>query len=216
MKTIKCINNKGIAIIYLAITMVVLVAFVGLAVDVGYMYVAKGQLQNAADAAALAAAAKLQDPNSFTQTAARDEAVAFAQKNTAAGDPVNVATDGSNALSDSTTTNGNDITFGNWDTTLTPNYLAGRTPVNAVQVRTRRTVSDDASPQKQVAIFFARVLRAINMPGWTKMGSAAEAVACKFFRASPFPPLPGAAPRPSPADERLDRAPDQSGCKSNH
>jgi Flp pilus assembly protein TadG len=48
----KKINNKGIAVIYLAITIIVLIAFIGLSVDIGYMYVAKGQLQNAADAAA--------------------------------------------------------------------------------------------------------------------------------------------------------------------
>jgi Flp pilus assembly protein TadG len=52
-------DRKGIAAVYIALIMFVLVAFVGLAIDIGYMYVAKGQLQNASDAAALAGASSL-------------------------------------------------------------------------------------------------------------------------------------------------------------
>jgi Flp pilus assembly protein TadG len=167
----KKLNNKGIAVVYLAILMIVLVGFVGLAVDIGYMYVAKGQLQNAADAAALAGAALLDGSNSTTQTAARDEAVKFALANTATGVPVTIANDYSNMLSNIATDGGNDITVGNWDPTQTPKYSTARTPVNALQVRARRTVSANSSAQRMVDVFFAKAF------GWQKMAAAASAIA---------------------------------------
>jgi Flp pilus assembly protein TadG len=82
----KNLNNKGVAVVLIALMMVVLVAFVGLAVDVGYMYVAKGQLQNAADAGALAGAGKITlDPSTlnfvFNNNEIRDEAKSFVKKN---------------------------------------------------------------------------------------------------------------------------------------
>lgn len=49
-------NQKGFAIVYVALLISVLFGFLGLAVDVGHLYVVRGKLQNAADAAALAGA----------------------------------------------------------------------------------------------------------------------------------------------------------------
>ena len=167
----KKLNNKGIAVVYLAILMIVLVGFVGLAVDIGYMYVAKGQLQNAADAAALAGAALLDSSNSTTQTAGRNEAAKLALANTATGVPVTIANDYSNTLSDIAADSGNDITVGNWDTSQTPKYSTTRTPVNALQVRARRTVGSTSSAQRMVDLFFAKAF------GWQKMGASASAIA---------------------------------------
>ncbi len=47
-------SQRGATAVYVAIMMVVFVGFVALAIDVGYMMVVRNQLQNAADAAALA------------------------------------------------------------------------------------------------------------------------------------------------------------------
>ena len=44
-------------IVFVALIMIVLIGFLGLAVDVGHLYMVKSQLQNAADAGALAGAA---------------------------------------------------------------------------------------------------------------------------------------------------------------
>lgn len=56
-------DNKGFALVYVALLIFVLFGFLGLAVDVGHLYVVRGQLQNAADAAALAGAWSLyRDP----------------------------------------------------------------------------------------------------------------------------------------------------------
>ncbi len=43
--------------VFIALAMVVLIGFLGLAVDVGHLYIVKGELQHAADAGALAGAA---------------------------------------------------------------------------------------------------------------------------------------------------------------
>jgi len=48
-------NQAGATAIIVAITLPMLIGFGALAVDVGYMYVNKNELQNVADAAALAA-----------------------------------------------------------------------------------------------------------------------------------------------------------------
>ena len=52
-------NEHGQALIITLISFTVLLGFVGLAVDVGYMFYTKRQLQVAADAAALAGASVL-------------------------------------------------------------------------------------------------------------------------------------------------------------
>jgi Flp pilus assembly protein TadG len=166
-------NNKGIAVILMALMIFVLIGFVGFAIDIGYMYVAKGQLQNAADAAAVAGATLLDGTDTTTQLDARTEAVTFAAANKAAGTNVSLASNNTNTLSPVTAAGGNDITVGNWDPDTFPAepYKAGRTPINAVQVRTRRTVSDLSSPQGQVRLFFSKVI------GWGQMSASATAIA---------------------------------------
>jgi Flp pilus assembly protein TadG len=72
--------------------MLLLFAMAGFAVDVGHVYVVKGQLQNAADASALAGAASLYDltktPPNLTWKKATDAAKAFVGKNSADGKPL--------------------------------------------------------------------------------------------------------------------------------
>lgn len=161
-------NQKGFAIIYIALAMVAICAFIGLAVDIGYMYVARGQLQNASDSAALAGASKLAGAGT-AQTLARAEAVTFAANNTAATQNVRISSDGTNVLSAT-----NDITVGNWNRSLSPPYLESRTPVNAVKVQTRRTAQ---SPDGAVNLFFSSVI------GWSQMPVSAEAIAARTPRA---------------------------------
>jgi len=54
-------NYNGSAVIFVAVTMLLLLAFAALAVDVGHLYVVRGELQNAADSGALAGAQVLYD-----------------------------------------------------------------------------------------------------------------------------------------------------------
>jgi Flp pilus assembly protein TadG len=138
-------DEKGIAAVYIALILFALVAFVGFAIDIGYMYVTKGQLQNASDAGALAGASRLKyvgsggaNPNDLVQANARASAIEFADKNRAAGTDVSIENDNSNILGDD-----NDITVGHWNGT---SYSPGTTPVNAIQVRSRRTDEAPGGP----------------------------------------------------------------------
>ena len=83
-------NEKGQSIILVALLLVVLCGTTALVVDLSMVYVRKGQLQTAADAAALAAVHDL--PNTTT---ARNSAESYAMKNAAPfiqGQAANVTT----------------------------------------------------------------------------------------------------------------------------
>ncbi len=57
MKNIKLIfNQNGVAIVIVAISIIALLGVAAIAIDLGYLYIVKGELQNAADAGALAGA----------------------------------------------------------------------------------------------------------------------------------------------------------------
>jgi uncharacterized membrane protein len=51
-------RQRGVVSIIVALTVAMLIGFVGLALDLGKLYVARSELQNSADACALAAARK--------------------------------------------------------------------------------------------------------------------------------------------------------------
>jgi hypothetical protein len=59
-------GERGVVAIIVALTLVVLISFAGLAVDLGKLYIAKSELSNAADACALAAARDLTKAVSLT------------------------------------------------------------------------------------------------------------------------------------------------------
>jgi len=172
-------NQRGIAVIYIALMLIALCGLVALAIDIGYMYTAKTQLQNAADSAAHAGASKLQELiisggvitsiNDSRIITAKNEAVSFALNNKAAGDNIVILNDGTNQLSDS-----NDVTAGFWDDT---NYTANITPVNAIQARARRT---ENSPGGKVAVFFGKVI------GFPEMAATASAIAALPLRGGTF------------------------------
>ncbi len=93
-------NNKGITLIMMALMLALLLALAALAIDIGYMYVVKNELQVAADAASLAGAALATgeidntaiNPNALLQTSARQAAWRFACRNRAAGSNVYLVT----------------------------------------------------------------------------------------------------------------------------
>ena len=154
-------NHKGMTLVYIALLMVVFCAFLGLAVDMGYMYVAKGQLQNAADAAALAGASRLPD-----QDDAIAKATDFAELNSVVPGPDTMV-----AVSPE------DITLGNWNSTRssTPvdlRFQPGTPPINAVKVQARRTAD---SAGGAVDLFFSKVLD----ERWSQMSVSATAIASR-------------------------------------
>jgi Flp pilus assembly protein TadG len=163
-------GNRGIALILVTALMFLFFIFISLALDISYVYSVRGQLQNSADAGALAGAMLLEEGNGPTeQDAARDEAKEFAEENFAAGAVVQVERDPDN----DTLGPDNDITVGFWDVD-TSTYLPADDPtfdgkpVNAVQVRTRM---NGDSPGGPVRLVFGRVL------DWPEMSVASMAIA---------------------------------------
>ena len=84
-KTLK--NRKGASIVLAAIFMVVMLAVVAFAIDIGYLVSVKTEMQRTADAAALAAAWEMTDDDLIREydtsidLAARNQAALFAAKN---------------------------------------------------------------------------------------------------------------------------------------
>jgi hypothetical protein len=115
---------------------------VGLACDVAYTLMTAHQLQNAADAAALAGAAQIRQG----EDAVRQKAFEVALANTAARDPVQVDLNAGNAPE-------GDVVLGSWDLeahTFTPQV----TGANSVKVVARRTSSSANGP---LSIVFGNV-----------------------------------------------------------
>lgn len=127
-------DRRAAVLVLAAILLVMMFAFLAFAIDLGYLTVTRTQLQNAADAAALAAAAYI--PNDVVKAAA--EAKKFAVMEKAGGKLL--------------TNQSVDVEFGTWDVVSRSfNSLA---PGNAVRVTVRR----DAAHDGQIPLFFAPVI----------------------------------------------------------
>jgi hypothetical protein len=143
-------QRRGNIVVLSAFLMVVLVGLLAFAVDVGYIYVARTQLQRSADAAAMAGAWELLD----------EEALAGAASATLATDARAKAEEfaGFNAVLTSSPALGNeDVTVGYIANPLVPGWTmqsAGYAKPNAVRVSVRRQEGQNG----EVPLFFARVL----------------------------------------------------------
>jgi len=144
-------GRRGLANIWFAIIGVVLVGFLGLSVDVGYVYVVGIQLKNAADAAALAACLQVRSD----QTAARLAAVSIASANQAAGEPVELDLNPGNNPD-------GDIVIGVYDRSTRVFTPTVETP-RAVKVVARRTAD---SPGGKVPLFFGSLFGISGVDLW--------------------------------------------------
>lgn len=86
-------KERGVVAIIVALSMVVLVGFVGLALDLGKLFVTKTELQNSADGCALAAARELTGANNSQLTLGVAAGIAVGSSNSVMfqNDAVNVA-----------------------------------------------------------------------------------------------------------------------------
>jgi len=143
-------DKKGFALVYVALLIPVLFGFVGLAVDVGHLYVVRGELQNAADATALAGAWSLyRDPSNpgalptLDWERARTAAINFVQENKSGG----------TALADAT------IEVGYWPplNPADPLSTVSTSPsqVPAVRATISRSAGNNGGP---VGLFFMKIL----------------------------------------------------------
>lgn len=184
-------SQRGVIAVTLALVLTALVAMAAIAVDVGSLFVVRNELQNAADAGALAATRVLYTSDGQTiNTGANAIGVAAAQENNAQNVQVELIGDPAN--------NTGDVQRGHWrwtDRSFTPNASTSVVSlanvatsvldddmdfINAVRVRVRRQSTPASS-------YFARVL------GFDSFQMQAEAVAYIGFAGTL---LPGEADQP--------------------
>jgi Flp pilus assembly protein TadG len=140
-------DQQGATAILVGLTLIVLVGFLALAIDAGYVWVAQNELQNAADAGALAGARFLINDDGTINTGANQIAYTAATANDSTNIPVEV---------NWSVGNSGDVQRGHWSFathTFTPNANTTQTSlwlkskadldadvnfINAVRVVTRR------------------------------------------------------------------------------
>ena len=150
-------NQAGVTAVIIAITLPMLIGFGALAVDVGYMCVTKNELQNVADAAALAACRKLgtiYQGMTYTEqqeyvcgnddiAVIKGVADAVAHNNKAGGEHITVCAEGIDH-----------VEIGDWDPSKTPPFTATDVRPDAVRVRAHR----DGDANGPITTFFAKIL----------------------------------------------------------
>jgi Flp pilus assembly protein TadG len=177
------LRRGQVTILVGGIILVFLLLFFVVGMDYARLYYVRGELQNAADAAALAGAPLLScqyddgSSGSVLQSAARDAAATFASQNNAAGAPVILQLNSGNVSSNSVLTDNGDIVVGNWDGA---NFTAadGAHPtlaINAIRVIARRTseaVEDGVKTgDNPVFTLFGKLV------GWRSMNVIRQAIA---------------------------------------
>jgi Flp pilus assembly protein TadG len=145
-------SRRGVIAVFTAVMLIVLLGMIAFAVDVGYMNLARTQLQSAADSAALAAVAVSYEDHATVQKVAQ----AFANYNYVAGRRAQL--------------NAADVEFGTWNA-ADPNpanrFKVSTTVNNAIRV----TVKTNADNGGATPLFFAGVF------GKTSQDQSASAVA---------------------------------------
>ncbi len=138
-------RRRGVVAVQVAVVLVLLLGFAALTIDVGVIYNTRSDLQRTADAAALAAAAKLADySNGSPLPAARQVAVDFVRANHVFGKELELDLNA-------------DVLFGranfNEETGLF-DFETTETMPDAVRISVRHT---EDSPNGSAELFFARV-----------------------------------------------------------
>jgi Flp pilus assembly protein TadG len=150
-------DQRGAVAAIVAVALLALLAMAALAIDIGHAMVARNQLQNASDAAALAAARRLgviYDGMSGSLTGYTLTNAEIASIKNAAS----VAGADNQAAGVTVTVNDNDIAIGNWTAatrTFTPTTVLPR----AVRVTTRR----DGTANGPISTFLAGIIGATSL-----------------------------------------------------
>lgn len=143
--------RKGVILVLGAITITAMLFLAAFAVDLGLIVLTKAELQNAADAATLAAALELasNEDDATIVANARAMAMKVANMNRAAGRPVflNAGDIELGIRSFNTTTREYEVTFG-----------AASGPYNAVRVTARRDSDNPDAPDGELELFFAKLI----------------------------------------------------------
>lgn len=135
-KVFKNLGEKGQSTVLYAAMLPVFLGATSIAVEVGYIHMAKMQMQGVADAAALAGVRELVADD---LAGARNKAVEIVSSNSVVGSPIAVD------MAD-------DIEFGRWES---GSFTAAQTGANAVRVTVRMTHD---SPNGALPLYFAPIL----------------------------------------------------------
>jgi len=147
-------NQKGTVLIFVAIAILCLLAFVALAINTGYVMVTRNELQNVSDASALAATRQLgviYEPMTYQQQ--QSFVLSGNNLNAVRNAALNVA-NSNRAGQQNITLNDADIIIGQWNAftkslTPTPNQP------DAVRVISRR---DTSGPEGPISTFFSGII----------------------------------------------------------
>ncbi|GFE58010.1 pilus assembly protein TadG-related protein [Geobacter sp. AOG1] len=160
-------EETGMDTTYVGIMTVVFLVVAALAVDIGYMYVSEEDLKGAAETSALAGAQaikqRIQTQIQTDQSKLKD-VLSDEEQSTAKGVAVEAVTGKHKAVALIDALNGNtnkltadnDVTVGFWNMS-THTYTPGGTPVNAMQVRTRRTAESETIGMGALGNFIAKI-----------------------------------------------------------
>lgn len=173
----KLLNDRGVTAIVVALLLTVFLGIAALAVDVGYGIMVKNELQNAADAAALAGArqlGKIYHDMSIAQINAQHTDYLSADKQTMVRNAAKSAASANKAAGVSVTLNDADITIGNWNTTTKQIISPDVFPL-AIQVIARNN---------NISTFFAQIFGKQTM-GLQVVATAALSAQCTGGK-SPF------------------------------
>ncbi|MDB5293235.1 MAG: hypothetical protein JWL69_4476 [Phycisphaerales bacterium] len=135
-------RRSGIAIVYLAVVLIGILGLIGLACDTAYVLMTGHELQNAADAAALAGA----DEVAFDTAQAKTNAISWAAGNQAAG-----STSSHQSVKLDPTS---DVQVGTFNR-ATATFTINGSPANAVMVTARRT---STSPDGALPLIFGQIV----------------------------------------------------------
>lgn len=167
---------------YVNIMLVVFLVLAALAIDVGYMYVSDEDLQHTAELSALAGAQAIKQGihvriqggagevaaavSDTVQASARVAAVETAIGGHSAVALVEVPNNNTNTM-----TTENNVTVGFWDNG-SKQYTPGGTPVNAIQVRTKRTAESESVGLGEMGTFIAKIT-GMETPNYNPVAIAA-------------------------------------------
>jgi len=160
-------EETGMDTTYVGIMTVVFLVVAALAVDIGYMYVSEEDLTDAAKASALAGAQTIKQrilTQIQTDPAKLNDVVSDAEQASAKSIAVETVTGKHTSIALIDAFNGNtnrltadnDVTVGFWNMS-TQIYNPGGTPVNALQVRTRRTAESESIGLGSLGNFIAKI-----------------------------------------------------------
>jgi len=156
-------NQHGVSVVIVAIALVTLLGLAALAIDVGYLYSTRNELQNIADSAALAAARKL---GAIYQTKTYEEQQNYKCNPAEIWEVANEVAEKNQAAQKNISIKFEDVVIGKWDEdtlTLTQNL----NQPDAVGVTARR----EKGANDRVNTFFATVFKIIDV------GISADAIA---------------------------------------